>query len=310
MRLRDTICDDARAPILEAGVSDQPQRGNVVTVREKEVTDLAIAYEQARAFLALDTRQKAESDWFRSIRDDRDARTFFSSTPLTKSTGFAVHVATLVAQAYVGCVESGEDELAPTGTEVRDLKVRARELEKELEAAGSWLIQEARTREFREPLRKLGEYPSRLVPRTAGRRPLLGRRTFVLTLAESLYELTSTFPTKFLMATAVRAWEETSDRQIREVLTDDQRSSVVAVVHARRNASLASENATIRLINRVSIAQPRPEGPSADSRSDAEKVSDALNLLKSLADPTTSMTMTDALSALAREFGLDARDSI
>jgi hypothetical protein len=105
-----------------------------VTVSEKEDQYLVIACQEASAFLALDQGAKAESDWFKCIRNDRDARTFFTRDALAKTTGFGIIVATLIARAYLACVENSEDELAPTGSKVRDLKARENALESELDA--------------------------------------------------------------------------------------------------------------------------------------------------------------------------------
>lgn len=274
-------------------------------ISEKEQTHLAHAYDEARAYLAMSPRAQAQTAWLKSIRDDRDARGFFSGDAFRSTTSFAVAVGALIAKAYVACAESHEEELAPTVKEVEGLKASATALEFRLEAAGGWLHPGARRSEFREPLRRLASTPSTLAPRSAGRPPLLKRRQFILLLAESLYDLTSTFHVKLLMVAALKGWEDVGERQIRDILTENAKSFIISAVRERRAAQIESENSTFALLSRVSVPPPPlDEANRADSRTDAEKVAAALDLLRSLTDTTASISMVDAVSGLADDFDM------
>ncbi|PMS15560.1 hypothetical protein C0Z18_26390 [Trinickia dabaoshanensis] len=271
---------------------------------EKEQVHLAHAYDEARAFLAMSPHTQAQSAWLASIRDDRDTRKFFLGDAIRGSTGFAVAVAVLVAKAYVVCAESGEETPTPTIKQIEGLKASASVLELKLGAA-EWVVPEARRPEFREPLRRLASAPSALAPRAAGRPPLLKRRQFVLSLAESLYELSATFDIKLLMIAAIKGWEDTGERQIRDILTETVRSSIVSAVRARRARQIESENATFALLNRVSVGpQSQAEAKRTDTRSDAEKIVAGLELFRSLTDPTASILIVDAVRGIAEELGL------
>ncbi|WP_206996537.1 hypothetical protein [Trinickia mobilis] len=272
---------------------------------EKEQVHLAHAYDEARGYLAMSPHAQAQSSWLKSIRDDRDTRTFFAGEAIRSTTGFAVAVAALVAKAYVVCVESGEEALAPTVKQVEGLKASASALASKLESAGGWVVPDARRSEFREPLRRLASAPSTLAPRAVGRPPLLKRRQFVLSLAESLYELSATFPIKLLMIAAIKGWEDTGERQIRDILTETVRSSIASTVRARRAAQVGYENATFALLNRVKVAPPTlVAAKRTDTRSDAEKIAAGLELFRSLTDPTASILMVDAVRGIADELGI------
>lgn len=217
---------------------------------------------------------------------------------------FAMKVAEEVAKAYLACADLREEQIAPTGTQVRVLKATASALEMELDAAGHWLIAEATSPAFRERLRQLQTMPSRVPPRTAGRLPAGKRRMFVLHLAESLYALGAEFPTKFLMVAAILAWEETSDRTIRLILTQEVKDAIAARAEATRSAGVASEDATHRLLSRVRV-KSAPAGASAtDNRPDGDKLADALRLLESFTDSTAATVMVTTLAQLADEFGI------
>ncbi|CAM2195994.1 conserved protein of unknown function [Paraburkholderia kururiensis] len=279
--------------------------GSYVTVLDTESQYLSIALERAQAFLALDLRHRSTADWYRQLREDRDSRTFFNANVIRRTPMFGVKVAEQVAKAYLACADLCDEEIAPTGRQVRALRSKAFALEAELEMAGPWVIADAESPAFREPLRRLARSPSRLTPRTAGRLPLGKRRAFVLSLAASLYALSGEFPTKFLMVATILVWEETSDRTIRNILTPEARELIVTRAAADRAARIASENEAQRLINRVSVNTVPAGAIAADARSDAVKVADALRLLKTLTDCTAAVVMVDALAGLADEFGIE-----
>ncbi|KAA0080908.1 hypothetical protein CIW54_22850 [Paraburkholderia sp. T12-10] len=272
---------------------------------EKEQVHLAHAYDEARAFLRMKPCAQAHSAWLSSIRDDRDSRSFFGGEPIRGGTGFAIAVATLVAKAYIACAESGEEMPAPTVKQIEGLKACAGALELKLEEADGWIVAGARCPEFREPLRRLVSAPSALMPRSAGRPPMLKRRQFVLSLAESLYELSGTFHVKLLMIAAIKGWEDTGERQIRDILTDTIKSSIISTVRARRASQIKSENATFALLNRVSVAsRSKEEATEADTRSDSEKIVAAIELFRSLTDTTAAIMMDDAVRGIADELGI------
>ncbi|MBR8256325.1 hypothetical protein [Burkholderia ambifaria] len=278
-----------------------------MTVLDTENQSLANALERARAFLALHPHQRAADGWYRYLHEDRDSRTFFDAKPFRRTTMFSVRVAEEVAKAYLACANVPEERIAPTGSQVRAIQDTASALEAELDLAGPWLIADGRSRAFRDPLRLLRAAPSRVPPRTAGRLPLGKRRAFVLRLAESLYALDAGFPTKFLMVATVLAWEETSDRTIRDILTSDMKAAIEARVATGRADRIASENVAHHLISRVSVNPASDAAGVIDNRSDGDKVTDALRLLETLTDRTAATVMIDALTGLADEFGIERR---
>lgn len=275
-----------------------------MTVLAIDNQTLADTIERAQAFLATQPQKRAADNWCRYLRDDRDSRTFFDATPMTQSTVFGVKVAEAVARAYLACVEGQAAELAPTVAQVRKLQASASAFEADLDSAGSWVIGDRTDPAFREPLSRICAAPSRVPPRSAGRLPLGDRRAFVLHLARSLYVLSSSFPTKFLMVATVLAWEETSDRTIRSILTPAVRSTIAAQAASERVAGIASENATHHLISRVSVNPVSTPLIGGDSRSDGEKIAEALRLLRSLTDPTAATVTVATLMELADEFGI------
>ncbi|MET1535262.1 hypothetical protein [Burkholderia sola] len=274
-----------------------------MTVLATENQSLAATIARAQAFLVMRAHEKAADGWHRYLRDDRDSRTFFDATPMTRSTAFGVKVAEAVAKAYLACLEGKGNDLAPTVAQVRKLQASASAFEADLDSAGPWVIGDGVDPAFREPLRRISTAPSRVPPRSAGRLPLGDRRAFVLQLAQSLYALGNSFPTKFLMVAAVLAWEETSDRSIRSILTPAVRETIVAQVVLERAASIASENATHHLISRVSVNPPNAL-PTIDTRSDSEKIAETLRLLGTLTDPTAAAVTVATLMELAEEFGI------
>ena len=267
-----------------------------MTVLAIDNQTLADTIERAQAFLATQPQKRAADNWCRYLRDDRDSRTFFDATPMTQSTVFGVKVAEAVARAYLACVEGQEAELAPTVAQVRKLQASASAFEADLDSAGSWVIGDRTDPAFREPLSRICAAPSRVPPRSAGRLPLGDRRAFVL--------LSSSFPTKFLMVATVLAWEETSDRTIRSILTPAVRSTIAAQAASERVAGIASENATHHLISRVSVNPVSTPLIGGDSRSDGEKIAEALRLLRSLTDPTAATVTVATVMELADEFGI------
>jgi len=266
---------------------------------------LDAVYREAGLFLNQDQTGRAESNWFKSFRDDVDVRSFFRKSVFSKGTSLQIAIVAQVAHAYVACVEDDETDLAPTGSEVRDLVKSATDLESKLDAARpSWLIPEARSKGFREPLRKLRAMPSTVPPRTSGRIPLVKRRTFVLRLAQAIYELADEFPVRFITAATVRAWEETTERQIRDILTAGEREAIRTRVESKRRSVADSENAAHLVLSRASVA---PTGTFAkhDSRTDGQRLAQMLEIAKGFADETSAVVMYDAVANAASELRIE-----
>ncbi|MBB5405067.1 hypothetical protein QF000_000277 [Paraburkholderia atlantica] len=117
--------------------------------------------------------------------------------------------------------------------------------------------------------------------------------------------LSAEFPTKLLMVATVLAWEETSDRTIRDILPTEVKETIAAKVAENRAARIASENEAHSLISRVSVKPIAAEAKALDLRSDGEKVADELRMLETLTDRTAATMMVDALTGLADEFDIE-----
>lgn len=263
-------------------------------------------YEQSNAFLNLDQTARAKSDWFTRFRDDKDVRSFFKKkSVLAKGTSLQVAVIAQIAHAVISCVEDGEPDAAPTGSEVNKLKKSAADLATKLSLAHtSWLIPEARRRGFQEPLRKLQTMPSVVPARSAGRLPMTERRTFILRLALAICEISDDIPIRFITAATARAWEETTERQVREVLTATEKASIRALVEANRREFAESENATHLAVSRASIV-PNRTAPRADMRTDGQRLAQIFSILNSFADETAAIVFHDALATAASELGIE-----
>ncbi|HDR9317928.1 TPA: hypothetical protein QDB16_004472 [Burkholderia vietnamiensis] len=267
---------------------------------------LALMYGQASAFLNLDQAARAQSDWFKSFRDDKDVRSFFKKKAvLAKGLSLQVTVISQIARAIVDCIEDGEPDLAPTGSEVRDIMKSATDLATKLTAAPtSWLTPDARTRGFQEPLRKLQTMPSIVPARTAGRLPMTQRRTFILRLAHAICEACDEIPIRLITAAVARAWEETTERQVYDVLTADERDSIRALVEAKRRNQADSENTAFLAVRRASIPRNRTS-PMPETRTDAQRLAQALDIVGGFADETAAIVLHDALSTAAAELGIE-----
>jgi hypothetical protein len=267
---------------------------------------LALMYEQASAFLNVDQAARAQSDWFRSFRDDKDVRSFFKKKKvLAKGTSLQVTVISQIARAIVDCIEEGEPDLAPTGSEVRDIMKSATDLATKLTAAPtSWLTPDARTRGFQEPLRKLQTMPSIVPVRTAGRLPMTQRRTLIIRLAHAICEACDEIPIRVITAVVARAWEETLERQVYDVLTAVERVGIRALVEAKRRNQADVENTAHLALSRASVSRNRA-APTPDTRTDAQRLAQALEIVGGCADETAAIVLYDALRAASAELGLE-----
>jgi hypothetical protein len=276
-----------------------------ISVKEAEVSAVDAVYDEARAYLALDTNARANSEWFKWIRRDRDADVFFSK-PNYGLTGFGTQVAVLVAKAYVDCVEDTVGStFGPTGTEVEQVRLCARTLDRTLKRSRAWVIECAKTPSFQDSLTELAEHPSALPVRTAGRKPMTQRRCFVLALAKSLCVLTDDIPVKLIMVASLRGWPGTDEREVRRILTEDVKSSIKAAVIEERARSTHSERTSNAVLARIRASTKPEPSTQTDSRSDAEKLAVAMALLATLTDVTASTVMVDSLAGQAREFGIE-----
>jgi len=268
-------------------------------------SNLDSVYREAGLFLNLEQAARADSEWFKSFRDDVDVRSFFRKSILSKATSLQVTVVAQVAHAYVACVENGDVELGPTGSEVRELMKSATDLESKLDAARpSWLIPDAHAKDFREPLRKLRKMPSKVPPRTSGRLPLIQRRTFVLCLAQAICEIVDEFPVRFIAAATVRAWEETTERQIRDILTVGERDAIRLRVKAKRQSIADSENVAHLALSRASVA-PNGTFVKPDTRTDGQRLAQMLDIAKGFSDETSAIVMYDAVANAASELRIE-----
>lgn len=271
-----------------------------VAVKEREESAVVTACEDARAFLKLEPSAQAKSDWYKSIREDRDARSFFVG-PFRTSVGFGVAVARRVAQAYVDCVEDGEAEFGPTRKEADALKQAARTLDCQIERS-PWVIEPAKSTSFRGPLKSLAEAPSTLPLRSSGRKPISDRRRFVVSLAQSIYHLTSGFHTGLLTVACLRGWENTDERRIRGILSD-VKAEIITSVTTQRHAERFSEDGARDAITKLMTNSRQRHLFS--NRSDGEKLSDAISALRSLCNAECGEAMIGSLHILAQEFGIE-----
>jgi hypothetical protein len=83
---------------------------------------------------------------------------------------------------------------------------------------------------------------------------LRAARIFVLHLARALYGMCGDFRGRFIATVAARVWEDTDDRTVRKILTDDERDAIRRHAENNRRQVAGSENATHLLLSRASIA--------------------------------------------------------
>jgi hypothetical protein len=265
---------------------------------------LASTYSEARHFLNLDQSARAESDWFKSFLTYPSVRSFFKQSVFGKGTVLKVAAVTQIALAYVACVEGEPSDFPPTAAEIRRLMKKAAAFEAELVAeTSSWLPSDVE-RGFRAPMKNLRDAGSTVERRSAGRPPLSERRTFVLRLARALYEMCGDFPGKFIATVAARVWEDTEDRTVRKILTDEERDAIKRHVENNRRQVAESENAAHLLLNRASIsprASPQPEEPQTTS----EIFETMLALAKRIPDETTSIVAVNYMHMLRHEIGIE-----
>jgi len=130
------------------------------------------------------------------------------------------------------------------------------------------------------------------------------RRTFILRLAYAICEACGEIPIRLITAATARAWEETTERQVYDVLTADERDSIRALVEAKRRNQAESENTAHLAVSRASVARNRTS-QMPDTRTDGQRLAQALDIVNGFADETAVIVLYDALSTAASELGIE-----
>lgn len=265
---------------------------------------LAKTYIEARHFLSLDQAARADSDWFKGFLIYPSVRSFFKLSVFGKGTVLKVTAVTQIAHAYVACFERVPSGTLPTTAEVRGLMKKAAAFESELAAeSSSWVPSELETR-FRGSMKNLRDAASTVERRSVGRPAIGERRIFVLHLARALYEMCDDFPGKFIATAAARVWEDTEDRTVRKILTDDERDAIKRHTENNRRQVAGSENAAHLLLSRASIA-PKASSQPHEPQTTYEIFQTMLALAKRIPDETTSIVAVDYMHMLRHEFGIE-----
>jgi hypothetical protein len=265
---------------------------------------LAETYREARYFLSLDQAARADSDWFKGFLGYPSVRSFFKHSVFGKGIVLQVAAVTQIALAYVACFEREPSEPLPTAAEVRGLMKKAAAFESELAAESSSWVPSELEKSFRGPMKYLRDAASTVERRSAGRPAFSERRIFVLHLARALYGMCGDFPGRFIATVAARVWEDTDDRTVRKILTDDERDAIKRHAAENRRQIAESENTTHLLLNRVSIplkASPQAREPQTTS----EIFEMMLALAKRIPDETISISAVNLMDMLRQEAGIE-----
>ncbi|MBR8312480.1 hypothetical protein KDW36_04630 [Burkholderia dolosa] len=264
---------------------------------------LVETYREALCFLKLDQAARADSDWFKSFLTYPSVRSFFRQSVFSKGTVLKVAAVTQIAHAYVACFER-EPSGPPTAAEVRGLMKKAAAFESELAAeSSSWVPSELEKR-FRGPMKNLRDAASTVERRSAGRPAISERRIFVLHLARALYEMCGDFPGKFIATAAARVWEDTEDRTVRKILTEDERDAIKRHAENNRRQIAESENAAHLLLNRASVP-PKASSQAQEPQTTDEIFQTMLALAKRIPDETTSIVAVNYMHMLRHEIGIE-----
>ncbi|WP_249173233.1 hypothetical protein [Burkholderia vietnamiensis] len=265
---------------------------------------LAETYSEARDFLRLDQAARADSDWFKGFLAYPCVRSFFKQSVFGKGTVLKVAAVTQIAHAYVACFERLRSEPLPTAAEVRGLMKKAAAFEAELSAESSSWVPLELEKSFRGPMKNLRDTASTVARRSAGRPAFSERRIFVLHLARSLYEMCGEFPGRFIATVAARVWEDTDDRAVRKILTNDERDAIKRHTAENRRQLAASENAAHMLLKRVSLP-PKAAPQTREPQTTSEIFEAMLALAKRIPDETTSIAAVDFMHMLRHEAGIE-----
>ena len=265
---------------------------------------LAETYREARYFLSLDQAARAESNWYKGFLTYPSVRSFFRQSVFDKGTVLKVAAVTQIAHAYVACCEREPSRPLPTAAEVRGLMKKAAAFESELAVESSSWVPSELEQSFRGPMQNLRDAASLVERRSAGRPAISERRIFVLHLARALYEMCGDFPGKFIATAAARVWEDTEDRTVRKILTDDERDAIKRNAETNRRQVAESENATHLFLNRASIPPKTP--PQAHEPQTTDEIFQTmLALARRIPDETTSIVAVDYMQMLRNEIGIE-----
>ncbi|HDR9504092.1 TPA: hypothetical protein QDC06_007458 [Burkholderia cepacia] len=231
-------------------------------------------------------------------------RSFFKQSVFGKGTVLKVAAVTQIAYAYVACFEREPSAPPPSAAEVRGLMKKAAAFESELAAESSSWVPSDLGKSFHGPMKNLREAASTVERRSAGRPAISERRIFVLHLARALYEMCGDFPGKFIATVAARVWEDTEDRTIRKILTDEERDAIKRHAENDRRQAAESDNAARLLLKRASIA-PKASSPPQEPQTTSEIFEAMLALAKRMPDETAAIMAVDAMHMLRREIGIE-----
>ncbi|MCG5077820.1 hypothetical protein [Paraburkholderia tagetis] len=265
---------------------------------------LAETYSEACYFLRLDQAARVDSDWFKGFVAYPSVRSFFKQSVFGKGAVLQVAAVTQIAHAYVACFEREPSEPLPTAAAVRGLMRKAGAFESELAAESSSWVPSELEKSFRGSLKSLRDAASTVERRSAGRPAFSERRIFVLHLARALYGMCDDFPGRFIATVAARVWEDTDDRTVRKILTDDERDAIKRHAAENRRLVAESENTTQLLLNRASIP-PKAALQAREPQTTSEIFEMMLALAKRIPDETTSISAVNLMHMLRDEAGIE-----
>ena len=181
---------------------------------------------------------------------------------------------------------------------------KAAAFESELAAEdSSWVPSELEKR-FRGPMKNLRDAASTVDRRSVGRPSFSERRNFVLHLARALYGMCGDFPGRFIATVAALVWEDTDDRAVRKILTDDERDAIKRHAEKSRRQIAESENVAHLLLNRASIP-PKASSQAREPQTTSEIFEMMLALAKRIPDETTSISAVNLMHMLRHEAGIE-----
>ncbi|MFM0329454.1 hypothetical protein [Paraburkholderia strydomiana] len=153
-------------------------------------------------------------------------------------------------------------------------------------------------------MKNLRDAASTVERRSAGRPAFSERRVFVLHLARALYGMCGDFPGRFIATVAARVWEDTDDRTVRKILTDDERDAIKRYAAENRRQVAESENAAHLLLSRASVP-PKSSPQAREPQTTSEIFEMMLELAKRIPDETTSISAVNLMHMLRHEAGIE-----
>jgi len=279
-----------------------------VLIKEKNET-LLRTVEAARTFITLGNHQQVLSDWYKSIVEAREARSYFRGNPLRASYAFGVHVAFQMAMAYIECAAIKSYISPPSKKDMTALQTCAGQLSRHIDRA-SWVIPQARNSAFQTTLKTLKESPSQIEPRGPGRVAMVHRQRFVKTAAANLYSIDSRIHVGLITAATALAWEDISELQVREILTAEVRTNIAeayALVHAwvKTAQEAGAANTFEAHLMRVKSIKMKETSVPGSNRSDGDKINEAISLLGTLINSYAAGEIVNSIESIAREHGIE-----